>query len=80
MNEEADLIPQFFEFAGAEYPYKIIEIIPFWKVLGNNRDTPGIKYLWNGNEYIYYDGIGDNQFNGPQLQQLINKPFSELKK
>ncbi len=80
MNEEADLIPQFFEYAGAEYPYKIIEIIPFWKVLGNNRDTPGIKYLWNGNEYIYYDGIGDNKFNGAQLQQLINKPFAELKK
>jgi len=80
MNEEADLIPQFFEFTGTEFPYKIIEIIPFWKVLGNNRDTPGIKYLWNGNEYIYYDGTGDNKFNGAQLQQLINKPFSELKK
>jgi uncharacterized membrane protein YphA (DoxX/SURF4 family) len=80
MNEEADLIPEFFKFAGAEYPYKIIEIIPFWKVLGTGRDTPGVKYLWNGNEIKYYDGIKDNKFNPMAFQALIKKPFSELKK
>jgi len=80
MNEEADLIPDFFKEAGAEYPYKIIEIIPFWKVLGNGKDTPGVKYLWNGNEYKYYWGIGDNKFDPVDYQKLINKPYSELKK
>lgn len=80
MNEEADLIPTFFQFAGAEYPYKIIEIIPFWKVLGANKDTPGIKYLWNGNEYVYYWGITENKFNAAEFQKLVKKPFSELKK
>jgi len=34
MNEEADLIPDFFKEAGESYPYKIIEIIPFWNILG----------------------------------------------
>lgn len=80
MNEEADLIPDFFKFAGAEYPYKIIEIIPFWKVLGKGRDTPGVKYLWNGNEYKYYDGINDNKFDVIDYQKLIKKPFEQLKK
>ncbi|WP_293890999.1 MauE/DoxX family redox-associated membrane protein [Flavobacterium sp.] len=80
MNEEADLIPDFFKFAGAEYPYKIIEVIPFWKVLGSGKDTPGVKYLWNGNEYKYYYGITDNKFDPVDYQKLINKPFSELKK
>ncbi|WP_333601070.1 MauE/DoxX family redox-associated membrane protein [Flavobacterium sp.] len=80
MNEEADLIPDFFKEAGAEYPYKIIEVIPFWKVLGSGKDTPGVKYLWNGNEYKYYFGITDNKFNPVDYQKLINKPFSELKK
>ena len=80
MNEEADLIPEFFKFAGAEYPYKIIEIIPFWNVLGSKRDTPGVKYLWNGNVYKYYDGISSNKFDPIDYQKLINKPFSELKK
>jgi thiol-disulfide isomerase/thioredoxin len=80
MNEEADLIPDFFKEAGAEYPYKIIEIIPFWKVLGSGKDTPGIKYLWNGNEYKYYWGITDNKFDVLDYQKLINKSYSDLKK
>lgn len=80
MNEEAEKIPEFFQFAGAEYPYKIIEIIPFWKVLGNGRDTPGVKYLWNGNDYLYFDGIGENQFNAAALDKMVKKPYSELKK
>lgn len=80
MNEEADLIPDFFKEAGAEYPYKIIEVIPFWKVLGSGRDTPGIKYLWNGNEYKYYDGINDNKFDVHDFEKLISKPYKELKK
>ncbi len=80
MNEEADLIPEFFKEAGAEYPYKIIEVIPFWKVLGSGKDTPGVKYLWNGNEYKYYFGITDNKFNPVDYQKLINKTFPELSK
>ena len=64
MNEEPDLIPEFFKEAGATYPYKIIEIIPFWNILGKNRDTPGVKYFWNGNEIKYYD---KNQYHRPHL-------------
>ncbi|MDI9258226.1 MauE/DoxX family redox-associated membrane protein [Flavobacterium sedimenticola] len=80
MNEEADLIPAFFKEAGAEYPYKIIEVIPFWKVLGSGKDTPGVKYLWNGNEYKYYWGINDNKFDPVDYEKLIHKTYSELKK
>ena len=80
MNEEADLIPAFFQEAGADYPYKIIEVIPFWKVLGNGKDTPGVKYLWNGNEIKYYWGTTDNKFNPLDYQKLIDKSYLELKK
>jgi hypothetical protein len=80
MDEEADLIPAFFKYTGAEYPYKIIGVIPFWKVLGDGKDTPGVKYLWNGTEYKYYWGITDNKFDVVDFQKLINKPYSELKK
>ena len=79
MNEEADLIPDFFKFAGAKYPYKIIEVIPFWNVLGTGKDTPGVKYLWNGNEFKYYYGITDNKFNASDFSTLIQKPYSALK-
>ena len=77
MNEEADLIPDFFKYAGAQYPYKIIEVIPFWKVLGDGKDTPGVKYLWNGNEYKYYWGITDNKFDAADFQKLISKSYAE---
>ena len=80
MNEEADLIPSFFQEAGAVYPYKIIEVIPFWKVLGSGKDTPGVMYLWNGNEIKYYWGTTDNKFNPLDYQKLIDKSYSELKK
>jgi len=79
MNEEADLIPDFFKFAGAKYPYKIIEVIPFWNVLGTGKDTPGVKYLWNGNEFKFYYGITDNKFNATEFNALIQKPYSALK-
>lgn len=80
MNEEAEKIPEFFQYAGATYPYKIIEIIPFWKVLGEGKDTPGVKYLWNGNEYVYYWGIEGNKFEPQAYEKWVNKPYSELKK
>ena len=80
MDEEPEKIPTFFEFAGTKFPYKMIDVIPFWTELGKGRDTPGVKYLWNGNEFKYYDGINENKFNGAEFKKLIKKPYSELKK
>ena len=65
---------------GGQIFYKIIEIIPFWNELGSGKDTPGVKYLWNGNEIKYYWGINDNKFIGSDLAKYLNKPYSELKK
>jgi thiol-disulfide isomerase/thioredoxin len=80
MDEEVDKIPEFFKIAGTKYPFQVIDIISFWTVLGNNRDTPGVKYLWNGNEIKFYDGINANQFNGAELKKTISKKYSEIKK
>lgn len=80
MNEEADLIPAFFKEAGATYPYKIVEIIPFYNLMGDNRNTPGVIYLWNGNRIVYYDGIDANKFDGKGLTTYLKKTKDELKK
>lgn len=80
MDEEAELIPDFFKFAGAQYPYKIIDIISFWKVLGNANDTPGVVYLWNGNKIKEWDGINEKKFVASELMKLYKKPYSEVKK
>jgi thiol-disulfide isomerase/thioredoxin len=71
MNEEAEKIPDFFKFAGANYPYKIIEIIPFWEALGVGRNTPGIKYLRDGKTIKYYDGTSENKFDGKDLEKQL---------
>ena len=79
MNEEAFKIPEFFEIAQATYPYKIIEIIPFWNELGNERNTPGVMYLWNGNKIKIFDGIDANQFDGKALEKMVKQPYSKIK-
>lgn len=80
MDEEADKIPEFFNIAGTKYPYQLVDIISFWNLIGNTRDTPGVKYLWNGNEILFYDGINANKFNASELKKIVKKKYSELKK
>jgi hypothetical protein len=80
MNEEPEKIPDFFKFAGTEYPYKVLEVIPFWKLLGTSKDTPGVIYLWNGNKIKEWDGINEKKFVGSELQNVLKKSYSELKK
>lgn len=79
MNEEPEKIPEFFSIAGAKYPYKIVEIIPFYDLMGRNKNTPGVKYLWNGNEVKYwYDPEGENMFKGAELKKILPKTKKEL--
>ena len=78
MNEEPDKIPDFFAFAGATYPYKMIEVIPFWKLLGSGKDTPGIIYLWSGNKIKEWDGINEKKFVGSELKTILKKNYSEI--
>lgn len=80
MDEEAEKIPDFFKFAGAQYPYKVIDIITFWKVLGNSNDTPGVVYLWNGNKIKEWDGINEKKFVASELMKLYKQPYSKVKK
>lgn len=80
MDEEPEKIPAFFKYAGAKYPHKIIDVVTFWNVLGNTKDTPGVVYLWNGNIIKDWDGINEKQFVPAELNKLYKKPYSEIKK
>lgn len=77
MDEEADLIPDFFKFAGKQYPYKVLDVGTFWKTLGNSRDTPGVFYLWNGNKIAEWNGIANDKFVAADLLKAINKPYKK---
>jgi thiol-disulfide isomerase/thioredoxin len=80
MDEEADLIPEFFKFAGAQYPYKVLDVASFWKTLGNSKDTPGVVYLWNGNKIAEWDGINEKKFVAADFMKAFKKTYSEIKK
>lgn len=71
MDEEPEKIPSFFEFAGREFPYEIMDVAKFWKVLGFENDTPGIYYLINGNEINSYQGINEDKFQPDLLLKDI---------
>ena len=79
MDEEANLIPTFFEFAGSKYPYQIIDVASFWRVLGGTKDTPGVQYFWNGNLIKEYDGINERAYKQAEFKKLVQKEYSELK-
>ena len=73
MDEEAEKIPDFFKYAGKQFPYKVIDVIPFWTKLGTGKDTPGVVYLHNGNVIKYFDGITEKAFNSKALEKVIYK-------
>jgi thiol-disulfide isomerase/thioredoxin len=73
MDEEAELIPNFFEFAGAKYPYQIADVATFWQTMGTQRDTPGVFYLWNGNVIKEYDGINEKKFVKSDFKKIVTK-------
>jgi len=74
MDEEPELIPDFFKFAGAKYTYTVMDIIKFWKVLGSGKEVPGVAYLWNGNIQKFYQGIDNQKFNAADCKIVLQKP------
>jgi thiol-disulfide isomerase/thioredoxin len=74
MDEAPEEIPNFFKFAGASYPYKVIEIIEFWNAIGNEKNVPGVCYLWNGNVMKFYEGTeGPRKFSVKDLKLQLQK-------
>lgn len=76
MDEEPEKIPDFFKYAGAEYPYKVLDVVAFWNAIGNTKDTPGVSYLWNGNVIKEWEGINDNKFVPAELEEVYKQPYS----
>ena len=76
MDEEAEKIPDFFKYAGKQFSYKVIDIIPFWTKLGTGKDTPGVLYIHNGNVIKFFDGIAEKAFNSKAIEKVIYKKLN----
>lgn len=73
MDEETFKIPEFFQYAGAQIPYRILDIPTFWTVLGDGGSTPGVFYMWNGNIVKNWVGTTEKEFKENELLQVLNK-------
>ena len=72
MDEETHLIPEFFKFAGGEFPHRVLDIPQFWTLIGPDGSTPGVFYLWNGNIMKYFVGIDDKAYKRQLLLDALN--------
>ena len=71
MEEEVEKIPEFFEYAGSEYHYIVLDISTFYDVLTWERDTPGIFYMWNGNILKEFNGTNEKSYNSEDLRKSL---------
>ena len=75
MDEESELIPDFFAFAGSDYTYLVLDVVTFWKTLGSSKDTPGVMYYWNGNLMKEYNGIAEKKFKEGEFRKAVVKKY-----
>tara|TARA_Y200000002_G_scaffold361600_1_gene347840 strand:- start:3550 stop:4533 length:984 start_codon:yes stop_codon:yes gene_type:complete len=73
MEEEIEKIPEFFEYAGNEFSYIVLDISTFYDVLTWERDTPGVFYMWNGNIIKEFNGINEKAFDAEELVKVIKE-------
>jgi hypothetical protein len=76
MDEETFKIPEFFQYAQAQLPYRVLDIPTFWTVLQqgtSDASTPGVFYMWNGNIVKNWVGIDEKAFKEKELLQVLNK-------
>mgnify|MGYP001026535100 CR=1 FL=1 len=72
-------IKAYFEFIGAEYSYRVLSIEDFLPVFWSDHNFPGVKYLYNGEERIFFSGPEEGAF---EYEMLFDKEklLEEIKK
>ena len=74
-NGSVNEINAFFEFIGAKYNYKVLSIEDFVPIFWGNHDFPGVLYLYEGKERIFFDGTGDKEFDENKLLNEIKREY-----
>jgi len=72
-------IKAYFEFIGAEYSYRVLSIEDFLPVFWSDHNFPGVKYLYNGEERIFFSGPEEGAFDYEVLFDK-EKLLEEIKK
>jgi len=72
-------IKAYFEFIGTEYSYRVLSIEDFLPVFWSDHNFPGVKYLYNGEERIFFSGPKEGAFDYEVLFDK-EKLLEEIKK
>ncbi|HVD98254.1 MAG TPA: MauE/DoxX family redox-associated membrane protein [Cytophagaceae bacterium] len=65
-----DQVENFFKVAQCRFPYKIIEPVTFFQLLGTAPSPPKVSVLCNGNLIADFD---NNTFSSEKLEEVLNK-------
>lgn len=74
-NGSAKEIKEFFNFIGAQYDYKVLQIEEMNKLFWIEKDFPGVLYMYNGQQRVFFDGTEENEFNSKKLVQEIKREY-----
>lgn len=72
-------IKAYFDLIGTEYPYQVLSIEEFIPVFWEKHNFPGVKYLYNGEEIIFFSGTKEQKFDYEVLFDK-EKLLEEIKK
>lgn len=68
-------VDQFFEYIGTKFSYEVLTVEEFIPIFFAQYNFPGVKYLYNGEERIFFEGIEDNEFDGEKLLDEIVREY-----
>jgi thiol-disulfide isomerase/thioredoxin len=71
MDEETNLIPDFFKETGTNYPHMVLDIPTFWDTMGIGATTPGVYYLVDGQILKQYQGIEQDEFKANDFKTYL---------
>lgn len=65
-------VQNFFQIVGAEYTYKVLSVEDYIPIFFGQYNFPGVKYLYNGGEKLFFEGTEDNGFKADLLLEELN--------
>jgi len=74
-NGSESEIDAYFKFIGKKYNYKVLSIEDFVPLFWADHDFPGVLYLYEGKDRIFFDGTGDKEFNTGKLLKEIKREY-----
>jgi uncharacterized membrane protein YphA (DoxX/SURF4 family) len=66
-------IKTYFDFVGAEYEYKVLSIEEFLPIFWTEYNFPGVMYLKNGEQKLFFNGTEEEEFKAEKLLEELKK-------